>query len=135
MPYRPDEPTRKLSLPQFKYLGEMISDDFHWGFRYLEIASPTEQMPSNRVIAAVFEIDACNRIVRVYDPMFNRPGYVHQRYGVIRRGKLPAWHAVQLIFPDSKMAIRSWQLGKDNPTLDDPTFPVVDEQAPKPREY
>src|SRR5262245_39494837 len=103
----------------------MTNDDYDLGFSYREIASPTEQLPSNRIIAAVFEIDACNRIVRVHDPIFNRPGYVHQRYGVTRRDKTPAWHAVQLIFPDSKMAIQSWQLGRDMPAIGDPMFPQV----------
>lgn len=132
---RSEMPSRKTPVPQFTYLGEMTDEDYALGFRYQKIASPTAQLPSRRVVAAVYEIDKSHRIVRVHDPTFNRPGYVHQCFGVCRRLKSPGWFAVQLTYPDSKMAIRSWELGKDNAPLGDPLFPYIEERAPTADEY
>lgn len=123
------------ALPEFVYLAEMSEEDYALGFRYREIASPTPALPKRRVVAAVYFIDVSNRIVRVHDPVFNRPGYVHQCFGVGRRTKAPAWRAVQLTFPDSRMALRSWQNGRDNLQLDGGAFPHVEARLPTSEEY
>ena len=136
MPDRSDLPHRRKSpTPEFTYLGEMTDEDYALGFRYQKIASPTPQMPARRVVAVVYVIDESNRIVRVHAPTFNRPGYVHQCFGVSRRLKTPAWFAVQLTYPDSKMAIQSWELGKDIPPNGDPLFPRIEAMTPTPEEY
>jgi hypothetical protein len=121
--------------PEFAYLGEMTDEDFTLGFRYREIASGTPIDPTRRVVAAVYYIDVSNRIVRIHDPIFNRPGYVHQCFGVDSRSKTPAWHAVQLTFPDAKMALRSWVQRKDNRPEGDPLFPHIEGLLPTSTEY
>ena len=121
--------------PESAYLGEMTDEDFTLGFRYREIASATPIDSARRIVAAVYYIDVSNRIVRIHDPVFNRPGYVHQCFGVGRRSRTPAWHAVQLTFPDAKMALRSWVQGKDNRPDGDPLFPHIEGLLPTSAEY
>jgi hypothetical protein len=125
----------ELAVPAFVYLAEMSDEDYELGFRYREIASPTRLTPHRRVIAAVFFIDVSNRIVRVHDRAFNRPGYVHQCFGVTRRMKQPAWREVQLTFPDARMALRSWRNGRDNLEFGDGVMPYVEACLPTSEEY
>lgn len=81
--------------------------------------------------AVVFAIDASNCIVRVFDGVFKRPGYVHQCFGTIKkRRSARGWYAVQLTFPDAIMALTSWQSGKDNREFSDGTFPHVEAEIP-----
>jgi hypothetical protein len=122
-------------LPEFVYLAEMTDEDYVLGFRYREIASPTRDMPRRRVVAATFFIDVSNRIVRVHDAAFNRPGYVHQCFGVGRRMRRPAWRAVQVTFPDARMALRSWRNGRDNLEFGDGVFPYIEACLPSSDEY
>ena len=124
-----------VAIPEFVYLAEMTDEDYAQGFRYREIASPSATLPRRRVVAAVFFIDVSNRIVRVYDGTFNRPGYVHQCFGVARRMKRPAWQAVQLTFPDARMALRSWQNGRDNLEFGSGVLPYVEACLPTSEEY
>jgi len=123
------------ALPEFDYLAEMTDEDYALGFRYREIASPTPTSPERRVVAAVFYIDVSNRIVRVHDKAFNRPGYVHQCFGVARRMNRPAWRAVQLTFPDARMALKSWQNRRDNLEFGDGVLPYVEACLPTSEEY
>jgi hypothetical protein len=123
------------ALPEFVYLAEMTDEDYALGFRYREIASPTPALPKRRIVAAAYFIDVSNRIVRIHDPVFNRPGYVHQCFGVARRIKSPAWRAVQLTFPDARMALRSWRSGRDNLQFGDGVFPHVEARLPTADEY
>jgi hypothetical protein len=113
----------------------MADEDFPLGFRYREIASPTPSSPERRVIAAVYFIDVSNRIVRIYDPVFNRPGYVHQCYGVGKRLLRPAWRAVQLTFPDAKMALNALRNGRDNLEFGSGDFPYIKSRLPIESEY
>ena len=129
------ESRSQLSVPAFVYLAEMSDEDYELGFRYREIASPTRLTPHRRVVAAVFFIDVSNRIVRVHDRTFNRPGYVHQCFGVTRRMKQPAWREVQLTFPDARMALRSWRNGRDNLEFGDGVMPYVEACLPTSEEY
>jgi hypothetical protein len=124
-----------VAVPEFVYLAEMTDEDYALGFRYREIASPTPASPRLRVVAAVFFIDVTNRIVRVHDGTFNRPGYVHQCFGVARLMKRPAWRAVQLTFPDARMALRSWQNGRDNLEFGAGALPYVEACLPTAEEY
>jgi hypothetical protein len=124
-----------VAAAEFVYLAEMTDEDYALGFRYREIASPLPSSPRRRVVAAVFFIDVSNRIVRVYDGAFNRPGYVHQCFGVARRTKRPAWRAVQLTFPDARMALRSWQNGRDNLEFGAGVLPYVEACLPTSEEY
>jgi hypothetical protein len=124
-----------LATAEFAYLAEMTDEDYALGFRYREIASPMAASPRRRVVAAVFFIDVSNRIVRVYDEAFHRPGYVHQCFGVTRRAKRPAWRAVQLTFPDARMALRSWQNGRDNLEFGADVLPYVEACLPTSEEY
>lgn len=119
--------------PAFTYLADMTDEDYAVGFRYREVA--VGHAPLVRVKAAVYFIDASNRIVRIDDPILNSPGYVHQCFGVSRGIKNPAWYAVQLTFPDAKMALRSWKLGKDNLPSGDLLFPFVEARLPRSDEY
>jgi hypothetical protein len=119
-------------IPEFDYLGDMSEKDYSLGFRYREVACPAK---FKRTVAAVFHIDASNRIVRVHDPIFNRPGYVHQCFGIGQRLKTPAWYAVQLTYPDAKMALRSWIQGKDNPINGGPLFAHIVALLPTSDEY
>lgn len=129
------EPGAEVAVPEFVYLAEMSDEDYALGFRYREIASPTRGVPQRRVVAAVFFIDVSNRIVRVHDRAFNRPGYVHQCFGVTRRMKRPAWREVQLTFPDARMALRSWRNGRDNLEFGDGVMPYVEACLPTSEEY
>jgi hypothetical protein len=124
-----------VAAAEFVYLAEMTDEDYILGFRYREIASPTATSPRRRVVAAVFFIDVSNRIVRVHDEAFNRPGYVHQCFGMARRMKRPAWRAVQLTFPDARMALRSWQNGRDNLEFGAGVLPYVEACLPTSDEY
>lgn len=121
--------------PPFIYLPDMTDADYALGFRYREVASPTVTKPLRRVIAAVFHIDVSNRIVRVHDPVLNRPGYVHQCFGITKRSNKCAWRPVQLKFPDAKMAIRSWKNGLDNQQFGDGMFACVEGRLPTADEY
>lgn len=120
---------------EFVYLAEMTDEDYTLGFRYREIASSTPNLPRRRVVAAVYFIDVSHRIVRVHDEAFNRPGYVHQCFGMARRMKRPAWRAVQLTFPDARMALRSWQNGRDNLEFGAGVLPYVEACLPTSDEY
>lgn len=133
MPVRNSEAA--VAVPEFVYLAEMSDEDYSLGFRYREIASPTSVALRRRVVAAVFFIDVSNRIVRVHDRAFNRPGYVHQCFGMTRRMKRPEWRAVQLTFPDARMALRSWQNGRDNLEFGDGVLPFVEACLPTSDEY
>ena len=123
------------AIPEFVYLADMRDEDYALGFRYREIASHTPPSPGRRVVATVYFIDVSNRIVRVHDGAFNRPGYVHQCFGVARRMKRPAWRAVQHTFPDAKMALQSWRNGRDNLQFGDGVFPYIDARLPTSEEY
>lgn len=108
-----------FATAEFVYLAEMTDEDYALGFRYREIASPTAALPRRRVVAAVFFIDVSNRIVRVYDGAFHRP----------------AWRAVQLTFPDARMALRSWQNGRNNLEFGADVLPYVEACLPTSEEY
>jgi hypothetical protein len=54
---------------------------------------------------------------------------------VTRRAKRPAWRAVQLTFPDARMALRSWQNGRDNLEFGDRVLPYVEACLPTSEEY
>ncbi|MBL9161622.1 MAG: hypothetical protein JNL18_02650 [Planctomycetaceae bacterium] len=89
-----------------------------------------------RVKTVVFAIDASNRIVRVYDGVFNRPGYVHQHFGALKEQRSArGWYAVKLTFPDAVMTLGSRQHGKDKREFGDGTFSHIDADIPTPSEY
>ncbi|MBL9165420.1 MAG: hypothetical protein JNL18_22020 [Planctomycetaceae bacterium] len=122
--------------PEILYLNDLSDGDRELGFRHRRIACPTIEMPLRRVKAVVFAIDASNRIVRVFDGVFNRPGYVHQCFGVLKkRRSARGWYPVQLTFPDAVMALNSWQNGKDNREFGDGTFTYVEAELPTQAEY
>ena len=123
------------AIPEFVYLADMTDEDYALGFRYREIASPAPPLPGRRVVVAVYFIDVSNRIVRIHDGAFNRPGYVHQCFGVARRMKRPAWRAVQHTFPDARMALQSWRNGRDNLQFGDGVLPYVEACLPTSEEY
>ncbi|QDT73204.1 hypothetical protein [Lacipirellula limnantheis] len=135
----PDAKTKTGALetpPEVLYLNDLSDGDRALGFRHCRIANPTTDMPLRRVKAVVFAIDASNRIVRVFDGLLNRPGYVHQCFGALKkRRSVRGWYAVQLTFPDAVMALNSWQSGKDNREFGDGTFPHVEAEIPTQAEY
>lgn len=120
---------------RYYYLPELREEDELLGFRCYDVLCPTANDSTRRVEAVVYSIDASNRIVRIYDPQYGRPGYLHQCFGIGESIGAPSWHPVQVVFPSARMALWSWRTGRDNLKSPDATLPYIQPMRPSGREF